>query len=52
MKSLSKELGANGITVNKIILAKDISLDSINLDDILSFICSAKSAFITGQILR
>ena len=36
MKSLSKELGANGITVNKIILAKDISLDSINLDDILS----------------
>lgn len=51
MKSLSKELGGLGVSVNQLIIAKEALSDDMELDSILSFFCSDKAAYITGQCI-
>ena len=51
MKSLSKELGAIGVCVNKLLIREKVLSENLDLEDILAFMCSDKAAYITGQTI-
>ncbi len=51
MKSLSKELGGIGVCVNKVLITEEVLSEDLDLEDILTFLCSNKAAYITGQTI-